>query len=216
MDKRRRGTISRSNVETTNKILLRENEPPSKSLKERRSNDQSVVKCEMRAIFERWLATFTPVLWIRVASAQVWPRRPPSPPPLREEGGWVSCACRIQDLLRGDLLPSHQGPTPFHGGGAATRCNPPPATSWSTRKPRKRVLINHQFPRAICEGSSLAADTARQKTNPPTSTESMAPVFRHPGDICRGRASSTWSYPWHARFRSSRFGNFIPLFVFPF
>lgn len=58
----RRGTISRSNVETTNKILLRENEPPSKSLKEYRSNDQSVVKCEMRAIFERWLATFTPVL----------------------------------------------------------------------------------------------------------------------------------------------------------
>lgn len=39
----RRGTISRANVETTNKILLRKNEPPSKTLdatlKERRSND---------------------------------------------------------------------------------------------------------------------------------------------------------------------------------
>lgn len=53
----------------------------------------------------------------------------------------------------------------------------------AARKPRKRVLINHlQFPpgaRAICEGSSLAADTARprQKRNPPTSTESMASFF---------------------------------------
>lgn len=125
-------------------------------------------------------------------------------PPLREEGGCAFRAHAVRDLLRGDLLPSHQGPTPFLGGGAATRCNPPlppslprhstpRAGSESTRKPRKRVLINHQFPRAICEGSSLAADTARPEAKNESSNEHRiyGPRFSPPGDICRGRASSS-------------------------
>lgn len=54
----------------------------------------------------------------------------------------------------------------------------------AARKPRKRVLINHESsgPCAICEGSSRARyRETRAKRNPPTRTESMAPFFFRPG-----------------------------------
>lgn len=62
----------------------------------------------------------------RVAAAQVRPPRPPSTP--KEKGDGLAMAERgahasspfVQDLL--ERPASSQGPTPFLGGGAATRC----------------------------------------------------------------------------------------------
>lgn len=132
----------------------------------------------------------------------------------------ISCACRPRPASRRPAsFPPRTNPFPRRGCGHSVQPSSPPplprhstprAGSESTRKPRKRVLINHQFPRAICEGSSLAADTARPEAKNESSNEHRiyGPRFSPPGDICRGRASSSDLSLTHPRFRSLRIFGF--------